>query len=46
MSQKISYEIEFYHDRISELKTRKINLEQEINYIQRRMDNYDGINRI
>lgn len=33
----------FYHNRISELKSRKLALEQEINSLQRRIDNYDGI---
>jgi transposase len=36
----------FYHNRISELKDRKLALEQEINSLQRRRDNYDGINPI
>ena len=36
----------FYHNRISELKDRKLALEQEINHLQRRRDNYDGINPI
>jgi transposase len=42
----LCYELEFYHNRISELKSRKLTLEQEVNSIQRRRDNYDGINPI
>ena len=38
--------IAFYHNHISELKDRKSDLEQEINDLQRRIDNYDGINSI
>jgi transposase len=36
----------FYHNRISELKVKKLDLEQEIKDLQRRRDNYDGINPI
>jgi transposase len=36
----------FYHARISELKDRKLALEQEINYLRAKIDNYDGINPI
>lgn len=36
----------FYHNRISELKSRKLALEQEIDYLQERRDNCDGINPI
>ncbi|MGN6622997.1 MAG: hypothetical protein ACTHKK_02525 [Candidatus Nitrosocosmicus sp.] len=46
ISKDLSYELEFYHKRISELKSRKLALEQEINSLQRRRDNYDGINPI
>ena len=46
ISKDLSYEIEFYHKCISELKTRKSALEQEINYFQGGIDNYDGINPI
>jgi hypothetical protein len=34
ISKDLSYEIEFYHNRISELKDRKLAFEQEINYLQ------------
>ena len=40
------YEIRVYHNRISELKSRKSALEQEINNLRQRRDNYDGINPI
>jgi septal ring factor EnvC (AmiA/AmiB activator) len=40
----LSEELEFYHNRISELRSRKSILEQEINSLRRRRDNYDGIN--
>jgi hypothetical protein len=33
ISKDLSYEIEFYHKCIYELKTRKSALEQEINYL-------------
>jgi hypothetical protein len=46
ISKDLSYELRLYHNRISELKTRKSALEQEINYLQGRIDNYDGINPI
>ena len=46
ISKDLKYELRFYHNRISELKDRKLALEQEINDIQRRIDNYDGINQI
>jgi prefoldin subunit 5 len=36
----------FYYNRISELKDRKSALEQAINDLQRRIDDYDGINPI
>ena len=39
-------EIEFYHNHISELKSRKSILEQEVNSLGQRRDNYDGINPI
>jgi transposase len=42
----LNYELEFYNKRISELKSRKLALEQEINYLKAKRDNYDGINPI
>lgn len=39
----ICYELGFYHTRISELKDTKSALEQEVNSLKRRRDNYDGI---
>ena len=38
--------VAFYHYRISELKSRKSNLEQDVNNLKRRSDNYGGINPI
>lgn len=37
--------VSFYHNRISELKVRKLSLEQEVSSIQQRKDNYDRINQ-
>jgi transposase len=45
MLKDLSYELRLYHNRISELKDRKLALEQQINYLQGRIDNYDGINQ-
>ena len=43
----LCHELEYYYNRISELKYRKLAFEQEIHYLQqRRIDNYDGINPI
>jgi transposase len=38
--------VAFYHYRISELKSRKSDLEQDVNNLKRRSDNYGGINPI
>jgi RNA processing factor Prp31 len=46
MLKDLRYELRLYHNRISELKSRKLALEQEINNLKRRRDNYDGINPI
>jgi transposase len=46
ISKDLKYELRLYHNRISELKDRKSALEQEINDLQKRRDNYDGINPI
>jgi prefoldin subunit 5 len=46
ISKDLSEDVKFYHKCISDLKSRKLALEQEINSLQRRRDNYDGINPI
>jgi hypothetical protein len=46
MLKDLRYEPRLYHNRTSELKSRKLALEQEINNLKRRRDNYDGINPI
>jgi hypothetical protein len=46
ISKDLRYELRLYHNRISELISRKSALEQEINNLQRRLVNYDGINPI
>jgi chromosome segregation ATPase len=46
MSKELREDIAFYHKCISELKSTKLALEQEINSLQRRIDNYDGITPI
>ena len=46
ISKDLYEDVKFYHKCISDLKSRKLALEQEINSLQRRRDNYDGINPI
>jgi transposase len=46
ISKDLKYELRLYHNRISELKDRKLELEQEIKYLRSKRDNYDGINPI
>jgi hypothetical protein len=42
----LCYELEFYHNRISELKYRKLKLEQEDNSLRQRRNNYGSIDAI
>jgi hypothetical protein len=46
ISKDLKYELRLYHNRISELESRKSALERQINDLQRRIDNYDGIHPI